>query len=192
MTVAVDCSTPELFEELRGKDAKGPHTWGRYIQGIRDAVEVMGDGGNAVGVHLIIGLGETEEEAIDFIQECYDIGARVHLFSFYPEAGSPLEGRPQPPMDTYRRVQMARHIIDRGLGRVEGMTFDEGRLTGFGIQQDVLEELMDEGRAFMTTGCPGCNRPYANETPSQAAEGMLRNYPFVPNEDDVALIRQQL
>ena len=43
----------------------------------------------------------------------------------------------------------------------------------------------------MTTGCPGCNRPYANETPSQAAEGLLRNYPFRPTEDDVALIRQQ-
>ena len=95
-------------------------------------------------------------------------------------------------MDTYRRVQMARHVIDGGLGRADGMSFEGGRLTGLGIPDETLEGLLDEGRAFMTTGCPGCNRPYANETPSQAAEGLLRNYPFVPNEDDVALIRQQL
>ncbi len=192
MTIAVDCSTPELFERMRGRGARGPHRWERYLEGIREAVDVMGDGPNPVGVHLIIGLGETEEEAIRFIQQCYDMGARVHLFSFYPETGSPLEGRDQPPMDNYRRVQLARHVIDTGLGRADGMTFREGRLVDAGIPRDEWERLMSEGLAFMTTGCPGCNRPYANETPAQAAAGLLRNFPFVPTEEDTALIRQQM
>ncbi len=192
LTVAIDCATPELFQELRGKDVKGPHTWERYIQGIKDAVEVMGTDSNAIGVHLIIGLGETEEDAIKLIQECYDMGARVHLFSFFPEAGSPLEGCPQPDMGAYRRVQMARHLIDHGTSRADAMAFEDGHLVDFGVPADVLEGMIGEGLAFMTTGCPGCNRPYANETPSQAMEGLLRNYPFVPNEEDVALIRQQI
>ncbi len=191
MTVAMDCSTPELFEELRGKDAKGPHTWETYINGIRDAVEVMGPGTNAVGVHLIIGLGETEEDAIRFIQECYDMGARVHLFSFFPEPGSPMEDQPQPPMETYRRIQVARHLIDRDEAMADGMTFQEGNVVDFGVPPHVMEVMVEEGQTFMTSGCPGCNRPYANETPSQAAEGLLRNYPFVPNEEDVGLIRTQ-
>jgi biotin synthase len=191
MTIAIDCSTPELFEELRGRTAKGPHTWETYIDGIRTAVEVMGPGTNVVGVHLIIGLGESEQEAIGFIQECYDMGARVHLFSFYPETGSPLEDLEQPAMATYRRVQVARHLMDRGDARAKGMHFEEGRLVDFGIPGKEMDDIMEEGRAFMTTGCPGCNRPFANETPSQAADGLLRNYPFVPNEEDVAQIRTQ-
>jgi biotin synthase len=192
MTVAVDCSTPELFQELRGKGVKGPHTWERYLQGIRDAVDVTGGVSNAVGVHLIVGLGETEEEAIRFIQECYDMGARVHLFSFYPEVGSPLEDQPQPPMSAYRHVQMARHLIDRGTARVDAMTFEDGVMVDLGVDEDEKERLLDQGLAFMTTGCPGCNRPYANETPAQAAEGLLRNFPFVPSEEDVTQIRQQI
>ncbi len=192
LTVAVDCSTPELFDQLRGREARGPHRWDTYIGGIRTAVDVMGPGPNAVGVHLIIGLGETEEQAIRFIQECYDIGARVHLFSFYPEVGSPMEGVDQPPMEAYRHVQVARHLMDRGLARADDMTFEDGRVVDFGAEEGVMEEVLEKGLAFMTTGCPGCNRPFANETPSQAAEGLLRNYPFVPTEEDTALIRQQL
>ncbi|MCK5253072.1 MAG: radical SAM protein, partial [Thermoplasmata archaeon] len=62
----------------------------------------------------------------------------------------------------------------------------------YGVPEAVIEDILDKGQAFMTTGCPGCNRPFANETPSQAAEGLLRNYPFVPTEEDTVLIRQQL
>jgi biotin synthase-related radical SAM superfamily protein len=192
MTVAVDCSTPEIFDAMRGRTARGPHKWDMYIEGIRTAVDVMGPGPNSVGVHLIIGLGESEEEAIRFIQECYDMGARVHLFSFYPEFGSPMEGVEQPPMEAYRHVQLARHLIDTGQGRAEAMTFREGRLVDLGVPKEVVDAVMERGHAFMTTGCPGCNRPFANETPSQAAEGLLRNYPFEPTEEDTALIRQQL
>jgi biotin synthase len=192
ITIAVDCSTPELFHDLRGGGARGPHDWDTYVAGVRNAVDVMGPGPNSVGVHLIIGLGETEEEAIGFIQRCYDMGARVHLFSFYPEAGSPMDGMDQPPMEAYRHAQVARHLFDTGQGRLEDMSFEGGRLVGFGVPVEVIEGILEEGRAFMTTGCPGCNRPYANETPSQAAEGLLRNYPFVPTSEDTALIRQQL
>jgi len=95
-------------------------------------------------------------------------------------------------MDSYRRVQLARHVIDTGLGRADGMTYSEGRLVDAGVPRDEWERIMSEGIAFMTTGCPGCNRPYANETPAQAASGLLRNYPFVPTEEDTALIRQQM
>ncbi len=192
ITVAVDCSTEDLFDKMRGKTAKGPHKWDTYIEGIRTAVDVMGPGSNAVGVHLIIGLGEKEEEAIGFIHQCYEMGAHVHLFSFYPEVGSPMEDMGQPPMEAYRHAQVARHLFETGQGSFENMTFEDGHLIDYGVPEAVIEDILDKGQAFMTTGCPGCNRPFANETPSQAAEGLLRNYPFVPTEEDTVLIRQQL
>ncbi len=192
VTIAVDTATPELFERLRGKGARSPHKWECYISGVREAVEIFGNGHNSVGVHLIVGLGETEEEAVRFVQECYDTGARVHLFSFFPEKGSAMEKRSQPPIEQYRRVQLARYLIDSRKSRFQEMMFDSGKLVGFGLPQREISEIVCRGTAFMTTGCPGCNRPYANETPGQAMQGLLRNYPFPPNPQDTEIIANQI
>lgn len=192
ITIAVDTATADLFNELRGKGARSPHHWDRYINGIKEAVEVAGNGYNSVGVHLIIGLGETELEAIQFIQTCYDMGARVHLFSFFPEKGSAMEERPQPPIEKYRRIQVARHLIDRGISRFENMRFDSGRVIDFGVPEKEILPVVEKGTPFMTTGCPGCNRPFANETPTQALQGLFRNYPFSPNPQDIQIIKNQL
>ncbi len=191
ITVAVDAATDKLFDALRGAGAGGGHRWTRYMEGIADAVSVMGKGTRAVGVHLIIGLGESEEEAVRFMQACYDLGARVHLFSFYPEKKAALQGRSQPPLSQYRRIQLARHLIDCGLSRSERMRFEAGRLADFGLPPAEVLPIVRQGTPFMTTGCSGCNRPYANETPTQALEGKLRNYPFVPNSQDVERIEAQ-
>jgi len=191
ITIAVDCCTAGLFDQMRGKKVKGPHTWERYLKGIEEAVDVMGKGRNSVGVHLIMGLGESEEEAVRFMQSCYDLGARVHLFSFYPEKGSLMQGGAQPPLDSYRRMQVARHLLDRGLARFEDMKFRSGMLVDFGMPEKKLRAEVRRGAAFMTSGCPGCNRPFANETPTQAQQGLLRNYPFPPTKDDVRLIEGQ-
>ena len=54
---------------------------------------------------------------------------------------------------------------------------------------------MEEGFAFMTSGCPAtddryaaCNRPLANERPSET----FRNYPFIPDANDKNTIREQI
>ena len=192
ITIAVDTATPELFDTLRGQGTNGPHKWDRYINGIKEAVEVAGNSHNAVGVHLIIGLGETEMEAAKFIQTCYNLGARVHLFSFFPEKGTAMEKRSQPPVEQYRRIQLARYFIDRGITRFEKMRFDSGRLVDFGLPAREILAVVRQGAPFMTTGCSGCNRPFANETPTQAMQGLFRNYPFPPNSQDVQMIQKQL
>lgn len=188
--IAVDCATEELFEEHRGKKAGGPHRWTVYWDKVQEAVHVFGR--QKAGIHLVVGLGETEEEMIKLIQRAYDLGALTHLFSFYPEAGSALESRPQPCLGHYRRVQLARYIINQNLGRAEEMSFTQvGQLTDFG--QEIAGFLAD-GRAFLTSGCAGkdgevaCNRPYGNERPSQP----IRNFPFRPAEEDLLAIREQL
>ena len=114
MSVAVDAATEQLFVEHRG--GVGLLTWDHYWQTLRDGVAAFGEG--KAGVHLIVGLGETEEEMIATIQRAHDMGVRTHLFSFFPEAGSRLQDRPQPPIGQYRRVQLARYLIDGGLGDV--------------------------------------------------------------------------
>ncbi len=195
--IAVDAATPELFDRLRGMGVRGPHKWERYWQTVKDAVEVFGVGN--VGIHLIVGIGETEREMVAAIQRAQDLGASTHLFSFFPEEGSLMEDQPQPPLGMYRRIQLARLIINKGFGRYENMTFNErDQITDFGLSDDVLEDLLTDGEAFMTSGCAGdtveyaCNRPFGNCTPYQASIGHWRNFPFKPNANDLRLIREQL
>ncbi len=190
--IAIDCATPELFSRLRGEGVKGPHAWEHYWQVVSWAVEVFGR--YNVSVHLVVGLGETEEEMLRTVQRAYDMGAEAHLFSFYPEAGSLMESHPRPPIGSYRRIQLGRYLIHKGYARFEDFKFRDGRLVDFGVSPQLIEQVIQEGVAFMTSGCRGkgnevaCNRPYGNERPGEK----LRNYPFLPDENDKVDIRAQL
>ena len=188
--IAIDAATRELFDHLRGKGVGGPHQWDHYWDVIRMSVSVFGR--FYVGIHLIVGLGETEKEMVDAIQKGQNMGAYTHLFSFFPEMGSPMEKHFPPPLGQYRRIQLARWVINEGLGSAGQMKFDEGgRLVDFGMDIDSLIQI---GEPFMTSGCPGkdgkvaCNRPYGNERPS----GPIRNFPFMPEPEDIEEIKMQI
>jgi biotin synthase-related radical SAM superfamily protein len=188
--VAVDAATPELFARFRGAGVGGPHRWEHYWNTVEAAVAVFGR--YKVGVHLIVGLGETEQQMVSTIQRAQDMGAHTHLFSFFPEAGSLMENHPQPSYGQYRRVQLARYIINNEYGRAEQMDFDEGgRIVNFGVPVD---DLIRYGEPFMTSGCPGpdgrvaCNRPFGNERAGRP----IRNYAFLPDVEDIELIRYQM
>ena len=190
--VAVDAATPELFDKYRGKGVKGPHQWGKYWDTYQQAIEIYGSG-NA-GVHLIVGLGETEKEMAKAIQRAFDMGGETHLFSFYPEHGSQMEPQPPPPIGQYRRIQLARFLIDEDVTHIKNIRFDSsGRIADFGLPKYELEEIIRSGRPFMTSGCKGkdgrvaCNRPYANFPPPD-----IRNYPFDLDHKDVKMAVRQL
>jgi len=192
--IALDAATAELFAALRGKARRGPHDWERYWAGLREAVEVFGAG--KVGAHLIVGLGETEREMVETLSRVHELGGVNHLFSFFPEEGSALDDLFPPPVASYRRLQLAAEIIDSELGDPEDFDFapETGEIVSFGLPARALEEIIDEGRAFMTRGCPGrdgkvaCTRNFGNSPPGPC----LRNYPFEPEAEDLALIRRQL
>jgi len=188
--IAIDAATRELFDRLRGKGVGGPHQWNHYWDVVRMAVNIFGR--FHPGIHLIVGLSETEEEMVAAIEKGQSMGALTHLFSFFPEKGSPMEKHPSPPLGQYRRIQLARWVVNESLGSFSQMKFDErGRLIDFGMD---VEPLIHTGEAFMTSGCPGrdgkvaCNRPYGNERPSEP----IRNFPFMPEKEDIEEIRRQL
>jgi len=191
--VAIDAATPEIFERLRGKPVGGPHRWERYWDTFEHSVEIFGHG--MAGVHLICGLGETERELVSAMSKAGRMGGCTHLFSFFPEKGSAMENHPAPPLAVYRRIQLARWLIDSGLASLQTMDFDSsGRITSFGVPAVQLEQIIRSGAPFETSGCPGpdgrvaCNRPYGNEKPGQA----IRNFPFSPEPEDVERILQQI
>jgi biotin synthase len=193
-TVALDAATPEIFDRTRGKGVQSPHTWKKYWEILLDARDIFGP--QKFGAHIIIGMGETEYEAISLVQRIVDLGGHNHMFCFFPEKGSLMDHLPATPRDQWRRVQLARYLIDYREARVESMSFDgEGRVTDFGIPQSELDQVIDAGIAFRTSGCPGkfrddvsaCDRPYGDSPPSNIA-----SYPFQPNQSDIRKIRRQL
>ena len=191
--VAVDLATEDLFERYRGGGVNGPHSWETYQQCLADSVRIFGRG-NA-GVHLIVGMGESEKEMAQAIQANRDMGCRSHLFSFYPESGSALSERSLPPMAQYRHLQMARYLIDEKISREERFSYNVvDKIVDFGITATQIQALITAGEAFRTSGCSGsdgrvaCNRPFANSRPGPD----MRNYPFSPATTDIERIKGQL
>jgi biotin synthase-related radical SAM superfamily protein len=178
ISIPLDGATPKIFDGIKGRDVKGPYLWEKHMDALRAAVEVFGEGN--VGSNLIVGLGETEREAAELVQMLHDMKVKTVLFAFTPLAGTRLEGLPPPQMKKYRRLQTARHLIVNGHASLEDLSFDEdGRITGYGGVD--LDSVLGDGAAFMTTGCPGCNRPFYNERPS----GPFYNYPRPLTEDEI-------
>jgi biotin synthase len=99
-----------------------------------------------------------------------------------------LENKSPPSLESYRRVQLARYLIVKGLARFDSIKFDkDGKITGFGLANQVLKPAIESAEPFLTSGCKDCNRPFYNEKPS----GPIYNYPKKPNKEEIEKIEQQ-
>jgi len=187
VSVALDTATEELFDVIKGVSANGPYTWKNQLKALKDAVQTFGKG--SVSTHLIAGLGENEKELIQIIQWCVDTGVYPSLFAFTPIPGTALENHPQPSLNYYRRIQIAHFLIIQGKTRCENMRFNEDNcLIDFGVSEEQIRNVIRTGRPFVTSGCPGCNRPYYNERPG----GPLYNYPRQPLPEEISEIEKQI
>jgi biotin synthase len=185
--IALDAATEKLFSEVKGSAAGGPYNWDGQLRQLREAVEVFGKG--SVSTHLIVGLGETEKEAVGIIQRCVDMSVLPALFAFTPIRGTALGSNPQPLVESYRRIQLARYLIVNGTVRYGDVRFDDdGRITDFGAEKGTLKRVVETGKPFLTSGCLDCNRPFYNEKPS----GPIYNYPRSIRPDEIVAIKQQL
>jgi len=180
VSIALDAATKKIFGNVKGQNIGGPYRWERQRKALQEAVNVFGEG--SVSTHLIVGLGETEKELCQTIQWCVDSGVYPGLFAFTPIPGTALENKAPPSISRYRRAQVAHYILTHRKVRLENMEFDkDGNLTNFGISKEMLLEVIDNGKPFLTSGCPGCNRPYYNERPG----GPLYNYPRQPRHEEI-------
>jgi biotin synthase len=193
-TVALDAVTPAIFDRTRGRGVDSPHRYDGYWEAIEWAAEVFGP--ERFGAHLICGMGETEREILETCQRVKDLGGHNHMFAFYPERGSLMEDWPPVDRGQWRRVQLARFLIDFCNARVGDMLFDDaGRVIDFGIDPEDLDVLIATGKPFRTSGCQGkddvevsaCNRPFGDSSPTD-----ILSFPFALAREDVEIVRRQL
>ncbi|MEM1675649.1 MAG: radical SAM protein [Desulfurococcaceae archaeon] len=148
--VGLDASTPVLFNNL-----SKPYNWRVYWRFIREALSVFGD--RHVYVHLIIGLGESYIDLLSNIYELINNGVDVALFPYVDDyfrvSVDPIY---------YRFIQITRFLLLKGYSLQE-------ILRNFKLRREILIDVMENidkyFEAFLTTGCPGCNRPYYTENP---------------------------
>ena len=193
-TVALDAAAPELFERTRGRGVQSPHSWDKYWQILDAAADIFGP--EKFGAHLIVGMGESEHDVLSQVQRLRDMGGHSHMFAFFPEKGSLMDHLPPVPRPQWRRVQLARYLIDYRDVRLDQMEFDgDGRLNGYGIAENELQAIVESGLPFRTSGCPGkeaadvsaCDRPYGDSPVSDIA-----SYPFALNKSDIRKVKRQL
>lgn len=190
-TVALDACTPAIFDRTRGRGVDSPHRWDGYWRIFEHARDIFGSG--RIGMHLIVGLGETDRDVLEICRRLHAAGGHSHLFCFYPEHGSLMDHLPAPPRSRWRRLQLARYLLEYRDHPFDAFGFsDDGALVSFGTDTDAVTAT---GIPFRTSGCPGrerpdvsaCDRPYGDSPPSDIA-----SFPFQPNGNDLRRIRRQV
>ena len=148
--IGFDVASPRLFPVYR---------MGDYDHLLELILETASRYPGRVTTHLIVGLGESDEEILRLVSIFSRASVTVALFAFTPVKGTKLENLPAPSLERYRRIQLVSYAIERGLLSLEDLEFDDrGQLKN-------IPEIAHEGKAFITRGCPGCTRPYYNERP---------------------------
>jgi biotin synthase len=168
LAIPLDAASPALFSLIKKAD------WDERIQSLHTASRLFSRG---AATHLIAGLGEEEREMTELMSALYADRITVGLFAFTPLRGTAMENRMPPSLCSYRRVQAAHHLIRNGI--VWPIAYDSGRIV-FEGDREALRAILSDGRAFRTTGCDNCNRPYYNER----AGGVMYNYPRPLTEDE--------
>lgn len=169
--VGIDAASERVYNKV--KDSM--YSWEDMWRFVDEVIDVFGKG--KAFVHLIFGLGESEEEFLQAVQKVYDSKAKVSIFAFTPIKGTILENKAPPDPNRYRLMQIGVYLIENKIARVEEFRFESGMLVDFGLSKEELLKVLDES-AFMTHGCPGCNRPYYNEKPSKEPY----NFPVRPEK----------
>lgn len=188
IAVSLDAVTPELFHKIKGFAVKGPFIWDKQNHALQTALSIFGK--HRTTTHLIIGLGETEYQTINLIQEFTDKGITIGLFPFTPIKGTALAHKPRPSLSHYRRIQLAHYLIRKKISHISQMRFNSAntQLTDFGVPLETLNDVILQEDTFQTAGCPSCNRPFFTEDPG----GPLYNYPHPPSDAALHQIRNQL
>ena len=157
--IGLDAAAEESYREHKRKDWR--HDWPALQQLLRLA-------GGRIEVHLIFGLGDSEETFARRIHEIVAAGGKISLFAL-----TPVNGGSAPDLSAYRRMQAFRFLCESRKISMDDCSFVDGQLTGFGLAGEALKEALSSGDAFRTSGCGDCNRPYYNERPGQ----IFFNYP---------------
>ncbi|MFQ5612914.1 MAG: radical SAM protein [Anaerolineae bacterium] len=191
--VGLDAASEAVFNDTRGRGARGPHDWDYHWQIVRAARRIFGP--MKVNCHVIVGLGETDRDLVDLFYRLKSEQIAAYLFSFNPEPGTVMQNVARAPVHRWRRIQLVKYLIEHEDLPREAISFDVwDAIARLDAPPEMLQRAVSSGLPFMTNGCPdrqgqmACNRPYGSYRPGEE----YRDYPFRPEAEDLIVINHQL
>ncbi|MGC9172262.1 radical SAM protein [Caldisericum sp.] len=165
----IDVVSKEDFSKIRG---------GNFEKTFSFILDVGKEFKGKITTHIIVGLNETDFELYDAMKKFFDGNVLVSLFSFTPVKGTLLEKHQKVPIGRYRKFQFIRALFFKRIPFEP--IFENGILMGAKIDftKEKILELVTDPSNYITQGCPNCNRPFYNETPT----GPLYNFPVKPED----------
>ena len=153
--ISIDVVSPKLYEKIRGGK-------------LEDVLDLLDKSSREfpgkITTHIIVGMGETDEELVKMMSWLSERNITIALFAFTPLRGTKMEKMEKPSIERYRKIQLSRWLLQNKLASLENFIFDdEGNLTDIRVDY----KRYDYKRAFLTSGCPNCTRPYYNESPAR-------------------------
>ncbi|WP_249012107.1 radical SAM protein [Conexibacter sp. DBS9H8] len=191
--IGMDAVTEDLFASLRTNVPQGGLRWDQYWSIVGHAREIFGAW--KVNCHTLVGLGECDADLLGIFDRLLDQEIFSYLFCFNPEPDSRMGHLPKTPLQRWRRIQLAKFLLEeRGLELSAFGFDDDGTLSAIAAPRALVEEVIADGHAFMTNGCPssggepGCTRPMGSWRPTEAP----RDFPWKPTAAETDGIRADL
>lgn len=154
--IALDVVTPELYGQFRN---------GSLQNTVNLLIEASKQYPGRITTHVIVGLGETDIQIFEIFKLLKEYQIQVALFAFTPVKGTKLQNHPVPSLDRYRKVQLLRFLMFE-LNLEPNVMFDEN---GYIADIMIPEEFSEIAKkAYITSGCSFCTRPYYNDRPTNA------------------------
>ncbi|MBW6464381.1 MAG: radical SAM protein [Firmicutes bacterium] len=179
MSISIDAINPEAFREIKGGSQQ------KRLDLLLKCAELFPA---KMSTHLIVGLGETEYEALSLINKLNQASVTIALFAFVPIRGTKLENAEPPALDSYRRIQAGYYLMRNKAAVFSDFKFKNEDLISYGLKKSQLAIILSSGEAFTTSGCPGCNRPYYNERPGRTIYNYHRNLSLTEIEEAISLL----
>jgi len=192
--VGLDAVTEKIFDKRRGKGVRGGLIWRKYWEVIHTSRDIFGPW--KVNCHVVVGLGDSDEDILKFVIHVNLRQIFAYLFHFYPEPDSRMARSKRPSLLRSRKIQLLKYLLETDQIIMDQISFNEkGAIVKARIEGKILDQAIDSGLPFLTNGCPdkatgltSCTRPFGSYRPGEP----FRDYPFIPTEEDRKRIRSQL
>jgi biotin synthase len=173
--IAVDAANQDVFSRVKKGD------FHERLDLIRKASERFTA---RITSHIIVGMGETEKDVFDLLGLFYGSNVTTGLFAFTPVRGTDMQDHAGPDYGTYRRLQLTRYLFHNGMTDKFIFSFDSEERIDISLKSASDVPVIDFYNVFRTSGCPGCNRPFYNESPGKRPY----NFSCIPERE--ALLRE--
>ena len=175
--IAIDAANKLLYESIKGTN---------YEEKISFLTDMSKRYEGKISTHIIVGLGESHKDIYDLYTYLRSNRITVSLFAFTPVRGTQMEKVKQPSIESYRKVQLMTHMIEKGYSK-EYFTFNDGQLEEIKLDDNIREDIQ-KGYPFEIRGCKNCNRPYYNERPGST----IYNYSRALNKEEIELAKEEI